>query len=342
MSVVLLEGFESYGTATGAALILELAQKWATYNMATDWAELVDGFSSGTALQWSDDESSAGLLYPVSVASTVVIGMCLKPGATTTSSGSKFLQLALGSTTQGNLKILPSGYVTYYRSEGNTLGTTSEPLAMGTWTYVELKVFIANSIGTVDIHFNGTSVLSLSGVDTMPSSDSRLSNVQIWPVRLFSWDNIYINDDDGGAPSMLGPMVIEQLLPTGDDTHNWTQSTGSTGYEVVDNPEIEDTTYVSDTTVNTVELWSYADLSTIDDTIIAVQQHTRVNTDGGGLRTIDILCESGVTTEATEYGVTSADVFEPLQVIYPTDPNTSSPWGIAALNAANFGVKVGD
>ena len=341
MSLVMLEGFESYGTATGADLVDELCQKWICGNMASDWAALVAGMNNGSALQWDNDETSAGLSLAVAAADTICMGFALKPGSPSGTQTEDLLKLYSGGTLQGALQLTFDGHFLYDR--GTTrIGRTENPLTMGTWSYIELKVLIHNTAGTVDIHINGASVLSLSGIDTRPSSVVTINEVQIHAVKYYSWDNIYIYDDVGGAPSMLGPIVIEQLLPTGDDTHNWTQSTGSTGYEVVDNLEIEDSTYVSDSTLNTTELWSYADISEIDGVIVAVQQHTRAGTAGGGMRTLSILCESGVTTDVTSYGLTTDGGFEPLEIIYEVDPNTSSAWTISNLNAANFGVKVGD
>ena len=342
MSLVILEGFESYGSATGSDLVTELSQKGSTYRMDSDWAELVDGCTFGKALKWLNDETYEGLIAPVDVANTICLGFAVKPGSPAGYVNQTLLQLMYGTTVQGLLDLLPTGHLVYDRGGSTELGKTSVALNMGTWTYIELKVYIANSIGTVDIHFNGESVLSLSGVDTMPATSSEITSVYLYPIKDYALDNIYIYDDVGGTPSMQGPIVIEQLLPTGDDTHNWTPSTGSTGYEVVDNTEIEDTTYISNSTIDTIELWSYADLSEIDSDIIAIQQHTRVATDDVGMRTVDILCESGATTDTDSYGIATDGGFDILATIYETDPNTSSAWTISNLNAANFGVKVGD
>jgi hypothetical protein len=340
MSLVILEGFESYGSAAGADLITELAQKWGIHNMASDWAQLVDGFNSGSALMWNADESSAGLMLPIDSTDTACIGFAVKPGSPASYVNQMLLRILSGLLVQAAFELLPTGYIVYNRGSIE-VDITSEPLTMGTWTYVELKVYINNTVGTVDVHFNGESVMSFSG-DTRPATSVTMNELQIHPIKFYAWDNIYVYDDVDGTPSMLGPIVIEQLLPTGDDTHEWTPSTGATGYEVVDNLEIEDTTYVSDDAVNATELWAYSDLSEIDGSIVAVQQHTRVATDAGGLRTVDILCESGVTTDSTSYGMASDGMFDVLKVIYETDPNTSSAWTVSNLNAANFGVKVGD
>jgi len=338
----MLEGFESYGTATGADLITELSQKWATSYMDADWATLVDGPSFGTALRWENDETYGGLITPIKVANTIVIGFAAKPGSGVSYYNETLIRLMTGVSYQGELVLTSTGHLNYYRGASSLLGTTSETLPMGTWTYVELKVYVDNSIGTLDIHFNGQSVLSLNSIDTLASAASTITEVQFHPIKYFSIDDIYIYDDIGGVGSMQGPIAIEQLLPTGDDTHNWTPSTGANGYEVVDNPEIEDTTYISDSTVNTVELWSYEDLSEIDGAILAAQQHTRAGSDDVGLRTIDIICESGATTDSTSVGLTTDGGFDVIEVIYEDDPNTSSAWTISNLNAANFGVKVGD
>ncbi len=342
MSLCILEGFESYGSATGADLIEELSQKWGTYNMSNDWAELVDGHLFGKALRWASDETSGGLIFPLQSSGTFVVGFAWKPGSPASYINEVILQILGGTTIQGVLELMPTGHIIYNRGPSTVLGTTSEALPMGTWTYIELKVYIANSIGTVDIHFNGVSVMSLTGVDTMPSTRATTSEVQLHCVRYYAWDNIYMCNDDGGPPSMLGPIAIEQLDPTGDDTHNWTPSTGSTGYEVVDNPEIEDTTYVSSSTISTVELWSYSNLSEIDGGIIGVQQHTRAGTDAVGARELDILCESSTTTDSTPLGLGTDTGFDVLEVIYEEDPHTSSAWTVSNLNAANFGIEVGD
>ena len=65
--------------------------------------------------------------------------------------GSKEVTVTIN--TDGKLKV-------YRGSSGGTLlGTTSAADVASTWVYVEIKVKFHGSTGTVDVHFDGSSVL---------------------------------------------------------------------------------------------------------------------------------------------------------------------------------------
>jgi hypothetical protein len=80
------------------------------------------------------------------------------------------------------------------------LGTTSEALEPGVWYYLEFKVLINQTVGTVDIRINGVNKLALSGIDTYhdPSPGS------FYPTPDVGWDEVVVGHLTCGAGFVIG------------------------------------------------------------------------------------------------------------------------------------------
>ena len=342
MALCVLEGFEGYGSASGADLRTELRSMWSAPTAGTDWFSLVDGFQFGKAMQWDDDETSFGLYFPVASTSTTVMGFTYNRFSSYYYSERDLIDFRQGSSVQASLTIDGFGILRAYRGSGTLLATSTSRVPFGTWCSIKIKLVVHNSTGSFQVQINDTDVINETNVDTQDDTDSYITQVAWNPVRGAAVDNLYIYNDVGGAPTLQDTVVIENLEPTADDTSDWTPSAGIDHYDLVDNTTIDDATYVSSTTITEVDLWSYANISEVDSDILTVAQKTRVTTDDVGIRTLNVLCESDVTFDENSFALASAGQFENFLQYYEEDPNTSAAWEIADLNAANFGVKVGD
>ena len=109
----------------------------------------------------------------------------------------------------------------------------SRRLTPNTWYYIECKVYIHDTNGTVDIQVNGISDLSLTNQDTKYSTSfTGASQIQLnlnAAVDLV-FDDLYIADGTAGVNSFIGPCKIECLRPNGDDTTDWDPSTPGSHY----------------------------------------------------------------------------------------------------------------
>ena len=94
-----------------------------------------------------------------------------------------------------------------------------------TWVYVEIKVKFHASTGTVDIHFNGSSVLSLTGQNTDQTLNAQASQVMFLGsannADHTQFDDLYICDTTGSINNdILGPQKIVLIQPASDSRTN--------------------------------------------------------------------------------------------------------------------------
>ena len=125
----------------------------------------VAGRFGGLALHGSGGGSPTqidALIFP-SAPSTIICGFAFRfaanPGASTI-----VASLRDGSNTQVGIAIDTTGHPFLFRTSiGNVLGTATNPLAINTWVYLILKVFINNTTGTFDLKVDGTVVITGTG-----------------------------------------------------------------------------------------------------------------------------------------------------------------------------------
>lgn len=111
---------------------------------------------------------------------------------------------------------------------GTVLGTGSTNIGFGAWHYVELKVKIDSSTGTVDVQLDGLNVLSLTGQNTQNSASNTANQITLGlctsnfgnAVSAY-FDDYYINDTSGSSnTSFLGDTSITCTFPSANGTRN--------------------------------------------------------------------------------------------------------------------------
>lgn len=165
---------------------------------------------------------------------------------------------------QISFRILTTGAIEVTRGEtepststgttGTVLGTTGPVLTAQTWNHVEMKVFLDNSAGTVQLRVNGVTVLNLSGIDTLADETTATidqmslrngftqdtSGITAYFKDLILWDTTGSQNND-----FLGTVHVYTLRPDADNSLNWTPSTGSTGFNLIDESDPDDADYIS-------------------------------------------------------------------------------------------------
>ena len=87
-----------------------------------------------------------------------------------------------GSTTHVYLNVdAATGLVSAYNGSNVLLGTSTAPIwaAPGEWAYVECKVTISDTVGAVEVRLYGTTILSLTNVDTRNGATTNMDRVSI-------------------------------------------------------------------------------------------------------------------------------------------------------------------
>lgn len=342
MALRWIDGFESYGV-TNANTAVGVLNKY-TNNFGT--LTVRAGRLAGHALSLS---GSANIVTPAFTANDTWI----------TGFGFKYVQVASeqeiliindGSNVQFSLTFQPNGEMRAYRGDFNhLLGTTSGArLRAGVWAYIEVKVKIHGSTGTVDVKVNGVSVLSLTSQNT-----DNQSTLQATKVGLVSssaggdtctFDDFYVCDKSGSNnTTFLGPQKVTTLFPSGDHgTNQWTATGAGTTHadRVTDNPHDSSTTYLSDATSNDTEEFDYANTGSEVTSIKGVQINTVFETDSGSAFSVKNRTNSGgIASDSAGFAGTNG-TYTTASTVNETDPNTSALWTKTNLDASLFGIKV--
>ena len=109
----------------------------------------------------------------------------------------------------------------------------------------------------------------------------------------------------------------------------------SGSYVVTDN----DSTYVQSTTAGHKDTYAFGNSSAAPASIAAVSVKSWIRKTDAGSRTFAHVARS-VATESTSATLYPSVDYRYMESIFATDPNTSAAWGIAAVNAAEFGYTV--
>ncbi len=340
MALLWVDGFESYGTSNGSAPSpTDIVGKQYTvgYESSMDIEEGRLGSGHSLEIGITADYIKTPIL---TTNDTIIIGFAFK----IIDDGVQDLMYLYDGATEGVGLIFSGGYLSVRR--GSTLLEMADfHFSIGNWYWIELKVKCNDSTGTYELRVGETVIASDTGVDTKAGSNNYHNRVQLGQgggTKRTRYDDFYVCDGAGAVNNdFLGNVQVTTLFPSGAGfTTNFTPSAGA-NYTCVDEQLInEDTDYVESSTAAHKDTYAYDNVGAL--------------TDIKGLQ-IDTLCrETDVTSYSLKTPIRSnaTDYDDSAQVIGTTDytfkrriaeldPNTSAAWLEAAVNAAEFGIKVG-
>lgn len=247
-------------------------------------------------------------------------------------------QACLAMNTSGKLYAIRGG------KDGTTLATGGTTISANTWYLLEGKLVIDSSSGIFQVKLN--SVASPLEIDysgnTQGAADSIIKYVRIGD----GWDgangisHLYIDDFVLDDAEMPGGTTIQGLQVAGRNVANqWTPSSGF-NFDCVDEIPPSDVDKVSATSVDLVDLYPVTSPVQGCGTIKCVQVAARSYLTGSPTPTkVKVV----VKTHDTEY---DSDALNPSTglansrcVLHATNPNTSSAWTFAELQALMIGMK---
>jgi hypothetical protein len=136
------------------------------------------------------------------------------------------VQITLTIDLSGTVKVY-RGYPSAFGGAGTVLGTGSSIISpLNAWHYLETKVVISTTVGTVDVHLDGVSILSLTGQNTQATSNATWNQVSIGLPAPAGSNTVYVDDfylcDTTGSfnNTFLGDVSILARLPSGNGTLN--------------------------------------------------------------------------------------------------------------------------
>lgn len=334
MALKMIEGFEVSRDVSAVGL----GRKWTITNTPAFTTGRLLGFSAN-----SFDMRTKSL----GVQSTWVIGFAFKPGSFLT--GDEFcIELFQSSDRQLTLEFVPVTSTTYRwdLKRGATTLASSSTFATSIWNYFELKVTIDASAGAYELRGNQISLFSGSSANTSEFGSGGADIIRIFnDENDIVVDDIYILDSTGSYNTdFLGDSVVEGHIPDGDGaTTDWTPSTGTDHYVLIDDPATAapvDSDYVSSSTVTDVDLFTFPAISFITGTIFGTQLNIDARLDAAGTRDIRGKVRSGGTTYDGGVHTVNGTSFATFVEIFEEDPDTSAAWTISGLDAAEFGFEL--
>jgi len=227
------------------------------------------------------------------------------------------------------------------RGDGIILATVLNVFVHNTWNFIELKVKIDDSTGFVIVKKNEIEIVNISNVDTKNTANASANTISFSGMSNVCFDDIYICDTSGSFNNnFLGDIRVCSLLPNGAGASiQWTPSAGA-NYECVDeSPANDDTDYVSSATANQIDTYAYADLPAFTGDVKGVQVLICARKDDAGARQIAVVARPGITNHAGAAKDVS-DSYLYHRQIWENNPDTTNPWTINEVNAAEFGVKL--
>lgn len=158
-----------------------------------------------------------------------------------------FLFCDASAVNQMGIGIDSTGVITAYRGMttsgsgyggGTSIGASSAgAFPSASWNYIEIKIFISATVGTVDVLVNGVSVLALTGQNTKGSgSSSDIGQIGYKPLNgssvTFDICHIYVSDNVGAAPqnTFLGDVRVQTVRPVSNGTVDFTATPGNSTF----------------------------------------------------------------------------------------------------------------
>lgn len=337
MAILHIEGFEHGSANTDLILLVD--------TIATASASFQDGRDGAPRKSIRLDSGNHFITWPLNGDTTLTYtaGFAFKVGALQNRVIARWYSddgsshFALDMTSAGDLEVLRSTTVVEV--------TTDTPISTGTWYYIEFQVLIDDTVGAYEVRVDGVTKLSGTNVDTKAGAEDNVVGFNLIGSTFSSteYDDVYILDSTGLVNNdFLGDSQVETLFPDGDGfTNDFTPLSGLTNYEMVDDGYTPDigTTYVSSSTVNHTDLYTFTDLELALNDIYAVEVAGMCWMSNVGPRTLRMMTR--VSSTNYEGDIVGCPIeYNCINHLWENNPNTAAAWTESDVNAAEFGITI--
>lgn len=337
MSLILFEGFDIYSDV----IQIDAAVVGAT------GASFPAGRFGGKALAIHMPTSQVcyvcfSLPYPNP--STFVVGVAIKWTALSTTPPTSFIHTTLGGLSSGynqvGIGINAAGNLEIFRGAnfaskgGTTLGTGTAVLGLDTYYYIEMKLYVHATVGTVEVYVDGVLDFTFTG------KTNGQTGTTVQYVAVVGGDNNEILFDDLylDTVDVLGPQRITTLYMSADSAQkDFIPSTGTSNYSLLNT--VDTTNYVAASAVNSEDLYECGNLATAFDNIKAVAVQvaaTKLETD---VKTLTLEVKPDATVYPSATPITLSNSYVRQNYILLSNPETSAAWTSEQINAMQIGMK---
>lgn len=245
-------------------------------------------------------------------------------------------------------RINTNGTVSVYN--GSTLlGTSASALTHNTFQYLEFKIVIDNSSGSIEMRVDGSNSgwLNLTSKDTQNGSSTDWDELRLWGSASagtspqFIVDDVYVLDGSGSTSNdFLGDLRVDVSYPNAAGSHSdWTRSTGADQWATVDEALVNsDTDYNSTATVNNIDTLNFPNAPVTGADIFAINVKMAVRKSDAGSAGIKAAVRIGGTDFlGDERTVPSSYVYK--QQLWDRKPSDGSAWTDTDFNSSEFGYQ---
>lgn len=300
---------------------------------------------------WGFNDETGHIAIPVASASTTTMGIAFSFAYGDATNPFIVFQDSTTSMispiTQIDLRVTADAAFQVTRNGGAILGTTSDNLfAFGFWNYLEIKTFIHDSTGFVQLRLNGSTVLNATSLDTKYTGNNFVNMVRIQPFASsgsynMRIDDLYIGDDSTGINNdLLGECRVQTQVPSADGFNNdFTASGAANNWEAVSEvPPDDDDTFVASAVVGDIDDYVMGTVA-LTGTIYGMQLNIMHRKDDVGSRIITPTIRSAGTYYEGALFDCQSD-YTVAQKLWEREPNGNTVWTNTLLNGITAGTKI--
>lgn len=234
-------------------------------------------------------------------------------------------------------------------SSGTLLGSalSAGTIPASAWVHLGIEVTLADSGGAVTIWKDGASIYTFSGDTKNAGTKTVFDTVSINAGNSCFIDDLFIYNGDATAPnSFPGDKKIITLMPNGDGaTTQFSLSTGSSHYQLVDEKPRNTTDYVFDTVTGHIDLFDFENLPAGSQNVSAIQIELYANKSDAGatMKFARVVRSGGTNYFGNDITLGTSFVYltdNAQKLVLATDPATSAAWMTSAVDSVQVGVRL--
>lgn len=343
MAMLFVEGFDHVGPSY-------LPAKGWTWSVAPSVSTSLGRTTPGGALNPWQQNHAASKVVPGSP-STIVLGFAVAVYGSTVNANRSIVRFMEGATTHvsvgwdmhKNLCIWQGDMTTLLANTEYVFKVGGSPVD---YHYVEIELTVSDTAGVLKVWIDEAPRVNLSGIDTRNGGAGVIDKLNLGltsPAGLdVLIDDLYCLDKTGTVNNArLGDCSVHTLFPVADLTANWTPSTGTVRWSLLDEQQVNTNTDYISAGGSAQELFTVK----AHPTARAINVHT-IQTSAIGMRDdatardLKVLVRPVSTIYKGPALATTSNYSTPVSTLMmETNPETGLKWTKAEYNATAFGVE---
>lgn len=267
--------------------------------------------------------------------------------STSPGAGRFFMRFMEGTTLHVGLYALTNGAIAVYRGDFTTLlGTSPVFFTLSNWTFLQVKVVIHDTAGSVEIRdSSGIVILALNGIDTRNAGTGYCDAVALGltsGTAAFTayYDDWHVWDATGTiCNTWTNDTRIDHRLPSGAGSSTQFTSSGGANYAAVDDVTFNTTDYVESATAGQKDTYAFGDITHSPPSIFSVVMTAVGQKDDAGARALKLVARSGGADYSGTATTLNQGSYTRCVDVREVDPATGAAWTQAGYNAAEIGFE---